>query len=43
MPFKMGKNYVYYQCIAIKEGLDIKSEKIHLDMFDKDLSRRCWG
>ena len=43
MPFKMGKNYVYYKCFAIKEGLDIKSEKIHLDMFDKDLSRRCWG
>ena len=39
----MGKNYIYYQRIAIKEGLDTESEKIHLDMFDKDLSRCYWG
>ena len=39
----MGKNYIYYQRIAIKEGLDTESEKLHLDMFDKDLSRCCWG
>ena len=37
------KNYIYYQHIAIKEGLGIESEKIHLDIFDKDISRHCWG
>ena len=37
------KNYIYYQHIAIKEDLGIESEKIHLDIFDKDISRHCWG
>ena len=27
----MGKKYIYYQRISIKEGLDIGNEKIHLD------------
>ena len=39
----MGKEYLYYQRVSIKEGLDIESEKIHLDIYDKDLSKRCEG
>ena len=36
----MAKDYIYYSPISIKEGVDIESEKLHLDIFDKDISRR---
>ena len=36
----MGKDYIYYSCISIKEGLDIESQKLHLKIYDKYITRR---
>ena len=38
----MSKNYLYYCRISRKEGLDIETEKPHLERFiDKTFSRKC--
>ena len=38
----MSKDYLYYCRISIKEGLDIETEKPHLERFiDKTFSRKC--
>ena len=37
----MGKEYVYYSRISVKEELDIESEKWHLEIYDKDITKRC--
>ena len=37
----MSKDYLYYSKIPIKKGLDIKTEKPHLERFiDKTFSRK---
>ena len=38
----MLKDFLYYCRTSIKEGLDIKTEKTHLEQFiDKTFSRKC--
>ena len=38
----MSKDFLYYSRISIKEGLDIETEKPHLERFiDKTYSRKC--
>lgn len=40
----MGKDYIYYSRISIKEGLDVESQKLHLKIYDKNITRhrlRC--
>ena len=37
----MFTEFVYYQRISIKEGLDIESEKPQLERYDKTKSRKC--
>ena len=37
----MGEEYVYYSRICIKERLDIESEKLHLEIYNKDITRPC--
>ena len=37
----MGKEYVYYSRISIKEGLDIESEKLHLEIYNKNITKEC--
>ena len=32
---------MYYQRISIKEGLNVESEKPHLERYDKTKSRKC--
>ena len=31
----LSKDFLYYYRISIKEGLDIQTEKPHLDLFDE--------
>ena len=38
----MGKEYIYYSRISVKEGLDIESEKLHLEIYDKDITKQCF-
>ena len=36
------KDFLYYHRISIKEGLDIETERPHLEIFiDKTVSRKC--
>ena len=38
----MSKEYLYYCIMSVKEGLDIETEKPHLERFiDKTISRKC--
>ena len=38
----LTKDYLYYYQMSIKEGLDIETEKLHLEMcIDKTVSRKC--
>ena len=38
----MSKDFLYYCRISIREGLDIETEKPHLEQFiDKTFSRKC--
>ena len=37
----LSKDFLYYYRIWIKEGLDIQTEKLHLDLFDEKTSRKC--
>ena len=38
----MSKGYLHYCKISVKEGLDIETEKPHLDLFiDKTIPRTC--
>ena len=39
--FEIFKEFVYYQRITIKEGLNVESEKPHLERYDKTKSRKC--
>ena len=38
----MSKDYLYYSKISVKEGLEIETEKPHLERFiDKTFPRKC--
>ena len=38
----MSKEFLYYCKISVKEGLDIETEKPHLERFiDRTISRKC--
>ena len=40
--FVMSKGFLYYCRISVKEGLDIETEKLHLEHFiDKTIYRKC--